>query len=63
MTTAQIIEVAFAAALIVAAIVLYRRRGREDARQGSQGAVLLFFIGIILLIHGSGMLEYRPYPQ
>ena len=29
MTTAQIIEVAFAAALIVAAIVLYRRRGRE----------------------------------
>ena len=42
MTTAQIIEVAFAAALIVASIVLYRRRGREDARQGSQGAVLLF---------------------
>jgi hypothetical protein len=60
MTTAQIIEVAFAAGLIVGAAVLYRRRAQEDGRQGSQGAVLLLIIGIILLIHGTGLLEYRP---
>ena len=63
MSTAAIIEIAFAAALIVGAVLLYRRQAKEDGRQGSQGAVLLLFIAIILLIHGSGMLEYRPYPE
>jgi len=63
MTTATILELALAAALIVAGIILYRRRGREDSRHGSQGAVILLFIGAILAIHGSGLLEYRPYPQ
>ena len=59
MTTAQVIELAFAAAVIVGAVVMYRRRAAEDGSQGSQGAVILLIIGIILLIHGSGMLEYR----
>ena len=59
----QVVEIAFAAALIVGAAVLYRRRAREDSRHGSQGAVLLLFVGIILLIHGTGLLEYRPIPQ
>ncbi len=60
MTNASIIEVAFGAALMVGAVVLYRRRAQEDGGQGSQGAVILLVIGLILLIHGSGLLEYRP---
>ena len=61
MTPTQIIEVAVAFALIVGAVVLYRRRGAEgEAKTGSQTAVLLLFIGIILAIHGLGLLEYRP---
>ena len=63
MTTAAIIEIAFAAALIVGAVLLYRRQAKEGGRQGSQGAVILFFVGLIMLIHGSGLLEYRPWPQ
>ena len=59
MTTNSIIELAFGAALMVGAGVLYNRRAREDGRQGSQGAVILLIIGLIMLIHGSGLLEYR----
>ncbi len=53
MTTGAIIEVAVAAAMIVAGIFIYRKGG-------SQGAVLLFVIAVILLIHGLGLMEYRP---
>ncbi len=60
MPVTQMIEVALAAALIVGGVLLYRRRGREDRRRGSQGAVILIFIGLILAIHGLGLLEYRP---
>ena len=60
MTTAQIIEVAVALALIAGAIVLYRRRGRDDPRHGSQTAVLLLAVGAIMAVHGLGLLEYRP---
>jgi hypothetical protein len=60
MPVTQMIEVALAAALIVAGVLLYRRRGREDRRRGSQGAVILLFIGAILAIHGLGLMEYRP---
>ena len=60
MTTLQILELALAAALILASIWLYRRRGRDDARQGSQGAVILLMIGAIMAIHGLGLLDYRP---
>ena len=60
MTTASIIEIAFGAALMVGAVVLYRRRGPEgEAKTGSQSAVILLIVGLILLIHGSGLLEYR----
>ena len=54
------IELAVAVLLIVGAIVLYRRRGRADPHHGSQSAVLLLVIGVILLIHGTGQLEYHP---
>jgi nitrate reductase gamma subunit len=60
MPVTEMIEVALAAALIVAGALLYRRRGRHDRRRGSQSAVILIFIGLILAIHGLGLLEYRP---
>ena len=54
------IELAIAVVLIVGAVALYRRRGRDDPQHGSQSAVLLLVVGAILLIHGLGLLEYRP---
>ena len=66
MTTQQVIEVAFGIAIAVAGVWLYRRRptaaGAEgdDGQYGSQGAVLLFVVAALLLIHGLGWLEYHP---
>ena len=61
MSLPTILELVVAAALIIGGIVLYRRRGPEgQARTGSQTAVILMVIGLILAIHGSGLLEYRP---
>jgi len=58
-TTASIIEVAVALALLIAAAWLYRRRSAGQ-RYGSQGAVLLLAVAAIMLIHALGLLEYRP---
>ena len=60
MTTQQILELAIALVLIAASVWLYRRRGRDDAQHGSQGAVILLVIGAIILVHGLGLLDYRP---
>ncbi len=60
MTLGTILELVFAVALIVAAIWLYRRRGREDPQHGSQTAVLILVVGVLMLIHGLGLLEYHP---
>lgn len=60
MNLLQLLELAIAAVLIGGAIWLYRRRGEEDSRHGSQGAVILLVIGIIIAIHGLGLMEYRP---
>ena len=60
MTTVQLLEVAFAAALIIGGAWLYIRRGRQDGSRGSQSAVILIFVGLILAIHGLGLMEYRP---
>lgn len=57
---ATILELAAAIALIVGGGWLYRRRGKDDPNHGSQGAVILIVIGVILVIHGLGLLEYRP---
>ena len=60
MSLGTMIELAAAVLLIAGGIVLYRRRGRADPQHGSQTAVLLLVVGIILVIHGTGQLEYHP---
>jgi hypothetical protein len=60
-TTTQVIELVAAAAIFAAGVWLYRRRTADaDSRYGSQGAVILFVIAALLLIHGLGLMEYRP---
>ena len=53
MTTAQIIELVVAVAIIVAGILVYRRGG-------TQGGVLLLVVGLLVAIHGLGLMQYRP---
>ena len=60
MPISNVIELMIAAALIGGGIYLYRRRGREDPRQGSHAAVILMMIGAIVAVHGLGLLDYRP---
>ena len=62
MTMREILELVAAAAMVAAGIYLYRRRPAEgdDGQYGSQGAVILFVIAVILAIHGLGLLEYHP---
>ena len=59
MSTASILEVAVGIAMLIAAVVIYRRRDKSDS-YGSQGAVILMVVAAILLIHGFGAMEYRP---
>ena len=59
MTLSRAIELVVAVAFLVAGVILYRRRDKADA-YGSQGAVLLFVVALILAIHGLGLLKYRP---
>jgi len=59
----QLIELAAAVLILVAGVVLYRRKpaeGTEDGHYGSQGAVLLIVIAVLIAIHGSGALNYHP---
>ena len=51
----SIIEVAVAVLLILGGLIGYRRGG-------NQGAVLMFIIAAIILIHGLGLMHYRPSP-
>ena len=60
MSVGTILELVAAALMIVAAVWLYRRRGRDDPQHGSQGAVLLLVVGIVMAIHGLGLLNYHP---
>ncbi len=53
MSVAEIVEVAVAVAMIVAGAIAWRRGG-------SQGSVLLFIVAALLLIHGLGLMHYRP---
>ena len=63
----RLIEVVAAAMILGAGIWLYRRKpakgedsGADDGGYGSQGAVLLFVIAVIIAIHGLGGLNYHP---
>ena len=56
MSATSMIEVGVAVAMLVAWVFVYRRGG-------SQGAVILFVIAALLLIHGLGLLDYRPSPS
>jgi hypothetical protein len=60
-TTGRAIELAVAVALLVAGVVLYRRRDGSDS-YGSQGAVILFVVAAIMAIHALRLLEYHPTP-
>jgi len=65
MTLPDILKLAAAILLIIAGIWQYRRRSRdpENGSYGSQSAVLLLAVGVILLIVALGGLEYRPSPS
>ena len=60
MTPQRMIELAVAVLFIVAAVWLYRRNRAVDQGYGSQGAVLLLIVGVIVGIHALGLMEYRP---
>ena len=62
MTSIQILEVAAAAVLLGVGIWLYRRPSPQPDGYGSQGAVLLFVVAVLLAVHGLGLMEYRPSP-
>ena len=54
------IELAVAVAVLGFAVWLYRRNRAVDQGYGSQGAVLLLIIGVIVGIHALGLMEYHP---
>jgi hypothetical protein len=66
MTILSMLEVLIALLMIAAGIFLYRSKPAKDAatgdvdHYGSQGAVLLFVIAVIMVAHGFGAFEYRP---
>jgi hypothetical protein len=54
------IELVAAVMFLVAAVWLYRRKAGADAQYGSQGAVLLLVVGVIMAVHALGALDYHP---
>ena len=60
MTSGAIVEIAVAAALFAGGVLLYRRKAPDDGGYGSQGAVIVLVVGVIMAIHALGLLEYRP---
>ncbi|MEO7636006.1 MAG: hypothetical protein ABIS38_10220 [Sphingomicrobium sp.] len=61
MTLPDILKLAAGLALIAAGIWQYRRRsGAPNDSYGSQSAVLLLAVGVIVLIVALGGLDYHP---
>ena len=58
-TPGRIAELALALLLLGAAVWFYQRRDRSDS-YGGQGAVILLVVGVIVAIHGLGLLKYHP---
>jgi hypothetical protein len=60
MSPGRMIELVAAVMFLIAAVWLYRRKAGADAQYGSQGAVLLLVVGVIMAIHALGGLDYHP---
>jgi hypothetical protein len=60
MSLSDVLQLLAGLILVVAGIIKYRRRAREDGSRGSQLGVILIFFGLIALILGFDLLEYRP---
>jgi uncharacterized membrane protein len=59
LSTGRLVELVLAVLILAAGIFLYRRRDRSDS-YGSQGAVILFVVALIMAIHALGGLDYHP---
>lgn len=59
MTAPRILELAIAVVLLAAGVILYRRRDKSDG-YGSQGAVILIVVAVIVAIHALSLMEYHP---
>jgi hypothetical protein len=60
MTSGRMIELVGAVVILVAGIVLYRRKPSDGNNYGNQGAVILVVISVIMAIHALGGLDYHP---
>jgi hypothetical protein len=60
MTVPRMIELALAVVILAAGVWLYRRKAGADANYGSQGAVILLVVAVILTVHALGWLDYHP---
>ncbi len=61
MSTFQILELVVAAVILAAGIWLYRKPSPEPDHYGSQGAVLLFAVAAILVVHV--VITARAFPS
>lgn len=60
MSYGRMIELAVAVVLLGVGIFLYRRPKDKADSYGSQGAVILFVVALIMGIHALGGLDYHP---
>jgi hypothetical protein len=60
MTTGRMIELAVAVLFLVASVWIYRSQRNANEGYGSQGAVLLLVVAVIMAIHALGGLDYHP---
>ena len=61
-SVSDVLELLAGLILVGVGVVKYRRRAREDAQHGSQMGVILIAFGLIALVLGFDLLEYRPWP-
>jgi hypothetical protein len=55
----RMVELGAAVLIFGASIYFYRRRDKSDS-YGSQGAVILLVVAVIMAIHALGALDYHP---
>jgi hypothetical protein len=60
MHTENVLQLVAAAGFFAVAVMQYRKRSETDGKYGSQSAVLLLIAGLIFLVLGLDLLEYRP---